>query len=195
MHDTSLNPDNSIAGTIRHAQNILVSYSKREDRIYLKFAMRDGGGEGVWMTQRTSSGLLAALIKETSREPKLETSRQGTHQAAPSRTSVAVSGFMQEAARLEKKQSKSRPPVDTTEYVDEGLCTYIQLVQKTGGCEIIFTYGPDAEKRCKTHLNFVKIRHLLDALHETYQFAAWPTGSFPQWVKGGGAPHDPVSLN
>lgn len=185
-------------------ETFTLRFDAREDRLRLDATDKAGRLEGIWMTQRLTNKLVAALAQELDRELAQSLTARALddpHQTAlakrpatspmalPPQVAAALHGMAQQKLRLERAQNctGARSPrgtmaVRTAPMTSRWLCTTIQLGPRAGGVMVSFT--DDASVTAQFFMSHRNTRAVLDGLADHYRKAGWSQQAFPDWVRG-----------
>lgn len=184
-------------------ETFTLRFDAEEDRLRLDAADKAGRLEGIWMTQRLTNKLVAALAQDLDRElAQSFTARtlDNPHQTAqaerpatppkvpPPQVAAALHGMVQQNLRLERAQNgtAARSPrgtmaVRTAPLASRWLCTTIQLGPRSGGVMVSFT--DDTSVTARFFMSHRNTRAVLDGLADHYRKAGWSQQAFPDWVQ------------
>lgn len=186
-------------------ETFTLRFDAMEDRLRLDATDKAGQIEGIWLTQRLTNKLVAALAQDLDRElahsltaRTLDDPQQTAQaerpaappKAPPPQVAAALQGMAQHQLRLERARkgaaTGARSPRDTTAVrtapvTSCWLCTTIQLGPRAGGVMVSFT--DDASVTARFFMSHCNTRAVLDGLADHYRRAGWPQQAFPDWVQ------------
>ena len=184
-------------------ETFTLRFDAREDRLRLDATDKAGRVEGIWMTQRLTNKLVAALALDLDRElaqsftartlddphETTQAERPATPpMAPPPQVAAALHGMVQQNLRLERAQNGTgaRSPrgttaVRTAPVTSRWLCTTIQLWPRGGG--VMVSFSDDASVTARFFMSHRNTRAVLDVLADHYRKAGWSQQAFPGWVR------------
>lgn len=175
-----------------------------EDRIRLDATDKAGWIEGIWLTQRLTNKLVAALARDLDRELATgwaehegreagkahELSPVAPPKLPPPAVAAALHGIAQQRRRLARAEASAErgavgscqtPTVRSAPGQERWLCTTIQLRPQPGGVMVSFT--DDVRVTARFFMSHRNARAVLDGLADHYCKADWPLKAFPDWVQ------------
>lgn len=149
------------------------SYDSWQDRMAWDAEAADGSVTRLWMTQRLSRGLVAALV------PMLQTTvtPEGPAASAQAAHEAVVQSWAQ-AAALDGFGSNT--PVKPDPKAPSGLVKAVHLNPGPTGIALVFEFHDGGRRRMP--LVTAAVRQTLSVMYRLCQEAGWPTEAFPDWV-------------
>ena len=179
----------------------------QEDRIRIDATDKASRIEGIWLTQRLTNKLVAALARDLDRELAAGLTEDEDREAGkghepspaappklpPPAVAAALHGMAQQRRRLARAEASaergggvSSQPVAVRGATENArwLCKRIQLRPQPGGVMVSFT--DDDRVTAKLYMSHRNARAVLDGLADHYRKADWPLTAFPDWVRDAG---------
>ena len=181
-----------------------------EDRLRIDATDKAGSIEGIWLTQRLTNKLVAALAQDLDRRnwPQGLVEKEGffgrewaraiagissqTAAASSGRDGRACTAWRSSDFALARAEASSRkrgrrdlsqaPKVRNAPGQARWLCTMIQLGPRPGG--VMVSFSDDSRVTARFYMSHRNARAVLDGLADHYRKADWPLKAFPRLGAG-----------
>ena len=206
IHESAnVEPETGKAGRrLLEIETFSLRFDFQEDRIRIDATDKAGRIEGIWLTQRLTNKLVAALAQDLDRELATvlaehegreagkahEPSPAAPPKLPPPAVARALHGMAQQRRRLARAEasadkrtgaSSQTSTVQSAPGKTRWLCSKIQLRPQPGGVMVSFT--DDAAVTARFYMSHRNARAVLDGLADHYRKADWPLKAFPDWVQ------------
>ncbi|CUX80734.1 MAG: hypothetical protein HLUCCA05_13985 [Roseibaca calidilacus] len=188
-------------------ETFTLRFDAMEDRLRIDATDKAGSIEGIWLTQRLTNKLVAALAQDLDRELAAglvekegflaengqERSPASPPKLPPPAVAATLHGMAQQRLRLARAEasaergggaSSQAPKVRNAPGQARWLCTMIQLGPRPGG--VMVSFSDDSRVTARFYMSHRNARAVLDGLADHYRKADWPLKAFPDWVQDAG---------